>query len=207
MPVETAAHAGFCMGVRRAVEKAEVAARDGVPSCTLGELIHNPATVRRLAELGLAPVETPEEPMPDLDTATPITGPEDLFPEPIPEEEAMNTAVEGPARTLRGAIQQKDTTAIIRLLRMQKESCVALTVNKICRDYLEQDLNYRDPNTADAAEIRLFFEVYNDYLKDAALKILSATGFNDMDTFFRMNTDDVLHEAYYSFIDVVRRNL
>ena len=61
MPVVTAVHAGFCMGVRRAVEKAEESARDGVPSCTLGELIHNPAVVQHLASQGLIPVRSPEE--------------------------------------------------------------------------------------------------------------------------------------------------
>ena len=61
MAVEIAAHAGFCMGVSRAVEAAEAAATDGIPSCTLGELIHNPTVVRELAEKGLAPVRTPEE--------------------------------------------------------------------------------------------------------------------------------------------------
>jgi len=61
MTVEIAAHAGFCMGVRRAVEAAEKAAGDGIPSCTLGELIHNPAVVKDLAEKGIAPVQTPEE--------------------------------------------------------------------------------------------------------------------------------------------------
>ena len=61
MPVEVAAHAGFCMGVRRAVEMAESAAKDGVASCTLGELIHNPAVVREMAAKGLPPVRNPEE--------------------------------------------------------------------------------------------------------------------------------------------------
>ena len=61
MPVEVATHAGFCMGVRRAVEMAESAAEDGIPSCTLGDLIHNPEVVRRLAGKGLAPVVAPEE--------------------------------------------------------------------------------------------------------------------------------------------------
>ena len=61
MPVEVAAHAGFCMGVKRAVEMAEAAAGDGIPSCTLGELIHNPDVVRRLAERGLEPINSPEE--------------------------------------------------------------------------------------------------------------------------------------------------
>ena len=61
MPVEIAAHAGFCMGVRRAVEMAETAAQDGIPSCTLGELIHNPAVVEQLAAKGLVPVRNPEE--------------------------------------------------------------------------------------------------------------------------------------------------
>ena len=61
MPLEVAAHAGFCMGVRRAVEMAEKAAQDGIPSCTLGDLIHNPAVVARLEENGLASVHTVEE--------------------------------------------------------------------------------------------------------------------------------------------------
>ncbi len=61
MPLEVAAHAGFCMGVHRAVEMAEKAARDGIPSCTLGELIHNPAVVSGLAAKGLVPVNTVEE--------------------------------------------------------------------------------------------------------------------------------------------------
>ena len=61
MPVEVAAHAGFCMGVKRAVEMAEAAVGDGIPSCTLGELIHNPDVVRRLAERGLEPITSPEE--------------------------------------------------------------------------------------------------------------------------------------------------
>ena len=60
MTVEIAAHAGFCMGVRRAVKAAEKAAQDGVPSCTLGELIHNPAVVKSLSEKGLAPIKTPD---------------------------------------------------------------------------------------------------------------------------------------------------
>ena len=61
MPVEVAAHAGFCMGVSRAVEKSEAMATDGIPSCTLGELIHNPEVIRRLAERGLEPIGDPAE--------------------------------------------------------------------------------------------------------------------------------------------------
>ncbi len=61
MPLEVAAHAGFCMGVRRAVEMAEQAAQDGIPSCTLGDLIHNPCVVAELEEKGLVSVHTVEE--------------------------------------------------------------------------------------------------------------------------------------------------
>ena len=61
MPVEVAAHAGFCMGVRRAVEMAETVIRDGIPSCTLGELIHNPDVVHGLENRGLAVIGKPED--------------------------------------------------------------------------------------------------------------------------------------------------
>ena len=61
MPVEIAAHAGFCMGVRRAVEKAEALTKDGVPTCSLGELIHNPTVVSRLAARGMETIHEPAE--------------------------------------------------------------------------------------------------------------------------------------------------
>lgn len=61
MPLEIAAHAGFCMGVRRAVQAAEKAACDGVPTCTLGEIIHNPQVVEALKERGISSVDSPEE--------------------------------------------------------------------------------------------------------------------------------------------------
>ena len=53
MPIEIAGHAGFCMGVRRAVEAASRVLEEGVPSCTLGELIHNPGVVSMLKRQGL----------------------------------------------------------------------------------------------------------------------------------------------------------
>lgn len=58
MPLELAAHAGFCMGVRRAVEAAVAVADSGEPSCTLGELIHNPQVVDMLRERGIPPVDS-----------------------------------------------------------------------------------------------------------------------------------------------------
>ncbi len=61
MPIEIAAHAGFCMGVRRAVERAEELAEDGIPSCMLGELIHNPRVVSELIGKGLSLIRSPEE--------------------------------------------------------------------------------------------------------------------------------------------------
>ncbi|MBE5796245.1 MAG: 4-hydroxy-3-methylbut-2-enyl diphosphate reductase, partial [Clostridiales bacterium] len=61
MPIEVAAHAGFCMGVRRAVEEALKVAESGVPSCTLGELAHNPTVVEMLAVRGVPPIHRVEE--------------------------------------------------------------------------------------------------------------------------------------------------
>ncbi len=61
MPLEVAAHAGFCMGVRRAVEAAERIAESGTPACTLGELIHNRQVVDDLRAKGIEPIRTPEE--------------------------------------------------------------------------------------------------------------------------------------------------
>jgi len=58
MPVEVAKHAGFCMGVRRAVDAALEAAATGESVCTLGELIHNPQVVQMLRQKGVPAVDT-----------------------------------------------------------------------------------------------------------------------------------------------------
>ena len=61
MPLEVAQHAGFCMGVRRAVEAAMKVAGSDVPSCTLGALIHNPTVVDMLREHGVPAISSTEE--------------------------------------------------------------------------------------------------------------------------------------------------
>ena len=54
-------HAGFCFGVRRAVEAASDFAERRVPCATLGPLIHNPQEVERLQRAGVRCVNAPEE--------------------------------------------------------------------------------------------------------------------------------------------------
>ena len=61
MKVVLAKSAGFCYGVRRAVELAEEQAARGVPCVMLGSLIHNRDVTRRLAAQGLRVVDSPEE--------------------------------------------------------------------------------------------------------------------------------------------------
>ncbi len=58
MPLEITAHAGFCMGVQRAVTTALRAAEEGKDLCTLGELTHNPQVVGLLKEKGAPAVDT-----------------------------------------------------------------------------------------------------------------------------------------------------
>ncbi len=53
--VLVASHAGFCFGVRRAVETAEKAA----PAITLGPIIHNPQAVAQLESLGVVSADDP----------------------------------------------------------------------------------------------------------------------------------------------------
>ena len=53
MPIRVAQHAGFCMGVRRAVKEALRAAETEPEIATLGELVHNPEVISRLNEKGI----------------------------------------------------------------------------------------------------------------------------------------------------------
>ena len=52
MPVIQAKSAGFCYGVRRAVELAEKTARENGGCVMLGSIIHNANVVARLEQLG-----------------------------------------------------------------------------------------------------------------------------------------------------------
>ena len=51
-------HAGFCFGVRRAVDKAFACASEQLPCVTLGPLIHNPQEVARLEAAGVRSVDS-----------------------------------------------------------------------------------------------------------------------------------------------------
>ena len=53
MRVEVAKTAGFCPGVKRAVDMVEAAARSGVPTVTYGPIIHNHHVVERFANMGV----------------------------------------------------------------------------------------------------------------------------------------------------------
>ncbi len=61
MRLTTAKYAGFCYGVKRAVELAEKAARKGGPCVMLGPVIHNRWEIDRLEALGVRLVECLEE--------------------------------------------------------------------------------------------------------------------------------------------------
>ena len=54
MPVSVARHAGFCMGVKRAVDGAVRAAERGKPIVSFGELAHNPEVIERLNAMGIS---------------------------------------------------------------------------------------------------------------------------------------------------------
>ena len=53
--------AGFCYGVKRAVELAQQTAEEGTPCVMLGSIIHNKDVVNHLSERGLVSVETPDQ--------------------------------------------------------------------------------------------------------------------------------------------------
>jgi small subunit ribosomal protein S1 len=59
MPVFVAKHAGFCMGVRRAVLEAMKEAETEKDIVTIGELVHNPEVIRKLEAVGIRAVDTP----------------------------------------------------------------------------------------------------------------------------------------------------
>ena len=57
MPCEVAKRAGFCVGVRRAVELAQQAAQcaklRGIPCYSLGDVVHNPSVTQHLRDMGV----------------------------------------------------------------------------------------------------------------------------------------------------------
>lgn len=61
MPVEVSKHAGFCMGVKRAVDLSLQTVAEKGPCFTLGELIHNPQVVSWLQGQGIVPIHHLDE--------------------------------------------------------------------------------------------------------------------------------------------------
>ena len=61
MKVELAKSAGFCYGVRRAVEVAQQTAASGRPCVMLGHIIHNHSVIESLEAQGVAVVDRPED--------------------------------------------------------------------------------------------------------------------------------------------------
>ena len=61
MKVTLAKSAGFCYGVRRAVELAEAAAEQEGSCMMLGPVIHNRAVIDRLQSMGVVLVSRPED--------------------------------------------------------------------------------------------------------------------------------------------------
>ena len=61
MTVILAKHAGFCFGVKRAVEGAFELADEGKKLCTLGQLIHNASVVEHLEAAGIRCIDTIDE--------------------------------------------------------------------------------------------------------------------------------------------------
>lgn len=64
MKVEVAKTAGFCPGVKRAVDLVEEAAQSGVLTVTYGPIIHNHHVVERFAEMGVSQVDSFSEVQP-----------------------------------------------------------------------------------------------------------------------------------------------
>ena len=61
MPVILAKSAGFCFGVKRAVDRVHTLLAEGEQVCTLGPIIHNPQVVAELAAHGVRTVGDPAE--------------------------------------------------------------------------------------------------------------------------------------------------
>ena len=58
LQIIVAPHAGFCFGVKRAIDQGEeLIKKEGGPLATWGPLIHNPQEVNRLREKGIIPRE------------------------------------------------------------------------------------------------------------------------------------------------------
>ena len=56
--VVTAKRAGFCFGVKRAVDMAFAAAKESESVYTLGPIIHNPQVIEKLIVEGVQPVDS-----------------------------------------------------------------------------------------------------------------------------------------------------
>lgn len=86
MIVKIASKAGFCFGVKRAIELAEDTARENKgPIYTLGPLIHNPQVVASLAEMGISEINAVK----DINDGTLVIRSHGVSPEVLDEARDM----------------------------------------------------------------------------------------------------------------------
>lgn len=86
MIVKIASKAGFCFGVKRAIELAEDTARESKgPIYTLGPLIHNPQVVASLAEMGISEINDVK----DINDGTLVIRSHGVSPEVLDEAREM----------------------------------------------------------------------------------------------------------------------
>jgi 4-hydroxy-3-methylbut-2-enyl diphosphate reductase len=52
---------GFCYGVREAIDYARLAAAEGKPTHTLGQVVHNEGVIRQLEDQGIRTVDSLDE--------------------------------------------------------------------------------------------------------------------------------------------------
>lgn len=62
LEITVAKRAGFCFGVKRAVDLAFQTAKKGRHVYTLGPIIHNPQVIDQLQRQGVCPVDSPDDP-------------------------------------------------------------------------------------------------------------------------------------------------
>ena len=86
MPVQIAQHAGFCMGVRRAVKAVLKAAETEPEMVTLGELVHNPEVISDLRKKGIQEVQN----LSDVDGKTVVIRSHGVTPQVMEELKSRN---------------------------------------------------------------------------------------------------------------------
>lgn len=150
----------------------------------------------------IIPEKPVEEPMPNVEKATPINVESGrAFDEPVPEQMARNYPVDGVSGTFGVAIDTGNTETIVAVYQQINNMDVSMryTITNMCKQYVRDDCLRRHPDCTNTSQIKKFFNEYKPLIGNELRYILSSSSYANIEDFLDFG-DEYQHQEAYRYV-------